>query len=204
VLLVGLAVMEQIRLDESYEKVQSFIIMSETGDEGVIANAFAQGASYYIMKPFDNNMVLARIKQIKGSYKYKNIIHNNPANISKKEVETIENNLEWGVTDMIHKIGVPPHIKGFQYLRDAIIMSVNDERFLHSITKLLYPSIAQLHDTTSSRVERAIRNAIVAAWDRGKTDMNDELFGYLKPTNSEFMAVITDRIRLGYKLKECL
>ena len=201
VLLDGLGVMEQIRLDESCEKVPSFIIMSETGEAEVIANAFTLGASYFIMKPFDDNMVLARIKQVKGSYKYNKINHKNQASSTKKKVETIENHLEWEVTEMIHKIGVPPHIKGHQYLRDAIIMSVDDERFMHSVTKLLYPTIAQLHDTTSTRVERAIRNAIVVAWDRGKTDMNYELFGYQKPTNSEFMAVLTDRIKMGYKME---
>ena len=200
-MLDGLGVMEQIRNDKSFNKVPSFIIISETGEEGVIANAFELGASYFIMKPFDDNMLLARIKQVIGSYKYKKIIHKTQASSSKKKVEMTENNLEWEVTDIIHKIGVPPHIRGYQYLRDAIIMSVGDERFLQSVTKLLYPFIAQIYDITSTRVERAIRNAILVAWDRGKTDMNYELFGYHKPTNSEFMAVITDRIRLEIKLR---
>ena len=116
-----------------------------------------------------------------------------------------QRNLEKDVTDMIHEIGVPAHIKGYQYLRDAIILSVNDMEMLNSITKILYPTIAKRHQTTPSRVERAIRHAIEVAWSRGKMDTIDALFGYTvstgkgKPTNSEFIALIADKIRLEYK-----
>ena len=115
--------------------------------------------------------------------------------------------LEADVTNIIHEIGVPAHIKGYQYLRDAIIMSVNDSEMLGSITKRLYPTIAKNHKTTSSRVERAIRHAIEVAWSRGKMDTIEELFGYTvssrkgKPTNSEFVALIADKIRLEYKMR---
>ena len=115
--------------------------------------------------------------------------------------------LEADVTNMIHEIGVPAHIKGYQYLRDAIIMSVMDMDMLNSITKVLYPTIAKKYNTTTSRVERAIRHAIEVAWSRGKMDTIDELFGYTinhgkgKPTNSEFIALITDKIRLDHKLR---
>ncbi len=118
-----------------------------------------------------------------------------------------ERELEIIVTDIIHEIGVPAHIKGYQYLRSSIMMAVKDMDVLNSITKQLYPSIAKLYDTTSSRVERAIRHAIEVAWGRGKTDTIDELFGYslsqgkLKPTNSEFIALIADKIRLDKKVK---
>ena len=114
-------------------------------------------------------------------------------------------NLETDVTNIIHEIGVPAHIKGYQYLRDAIILSVNDMEMLNSITKVLYPTIAKKHQTTPSRVERAIRHAIEVAWSRGKMDTIDALFGYTvstgkgKPTNSEFIALIADKIRLEYK-----
>ena len=117
----------------------------------------------------------------------------------------LERNLEMDVTNVIHEIGVPAHIKGYQYLRDAIIMSVNDMEMLNSITKILYPTIAKKHQTTPSRVERAIRHAIEVAWSRGKLDAIDELFGYTvnsgkgKPTNSEFIALIADKIRLEYR-----
>ena len=113
--------------------------------------------------------------------------------------------LEKDVTDMIHEIGVPAHIKGYQYLREAIMMSVEDPDMLGSITKVLYPTIAKRYQTTSSRVERAIRHAIEVAWNRGKMETLDNLFGYTistgkgKPTNSEFIALIADRIRLQYR-----
>ena len=119
--------------------------------------------------------------------------------------EYVERNLETDVTNMIHEIGVPAHIKGYHYLRDAIMMAVEDMNMLNSITKILYPTIAKNHQTTPSRVERAIRHAIEVAWSRGKMDTIDELFGYTvsvgkgKPTNSEFIALIADKIRLDYK-----
>ncbi|MBE5944626.1 MAG: sporulation transcription factor Spo0A [Lachnospiraceae bacterium] len=120
---------------------------------------------------------------------------------------TNQNKLEIMVTDIIHEIGVPAHIKGYQYLRSSIMMAVNDMDILNSITKQLYPTIAKEHGTTPSRVERAIRHAIEVAWGRGKTDTINELFGYsmnsgrLKPTNSEFIALISDKIRLDTKTK---
>lgn len=113
--------------------------------------------------------------------------------------------LERDVTDMIHEIGVPAHIKGYQYLREAIIMSVEDPEMLGSITKVLYPTIARKYQTTSSRVERAIRHAIEVAWNRGRMETLDAMFGYTintgkgKPTNSEFIALIADKIRLQYR-----
>lgn len=130
-------------------------------------------------------------------------------NVYKKEEDNVaeQNRLEMMVTEIIHEIGVPAHIKGYQYLRSSIIMAVNDMDILNSITKQLYPTIAKQHETTPSRVERAIRHAIEVAWGRGKTDTIDELFGYtmssgkIKPTNSEFIALIADKIRLDTKMK---
>ena len=116
-------------------------------------------------------------------------------------------NLEQDVTDMTHEIGVPAHIKGYQYLREAIMMSVDDPAMNSSITKIHYPTIAKRFQTTPSRVERAIRHAIEVAWSRGKMETLDALFGYTidtgkgKPTNSEFIALIADRIRLSYRTK---
>lgn len=120
-------------------------------------------------------------------------------------VETQARDLEKDVTDMIHEIGVPAHIKGYQYLREAIMMSVTDVEMLGSITKILYPTIAKKYQTTPSRVERAIRHAIEVAWSRGRMETLDALFGYTintgkgKPTNSEFIALIADKIRLQYR-----
>ncbi len=123
----------------------------------------------------------------------------------EKEEKREPHDLEKDVTDMIHEIGVPAHIKGYQYLREAIMMSVEDNSMLSSITKILYPTIAKRYQTTPSRVERAIRHAIEVAWSRGKMETLDALFGYTvntgkgKPTNSEFIALIADRIRLKYR-----
>ena len=122
-----------------------------------------------------------------------------------REAPSVVHDLEKDVTDMIHEIGVPAHIKGYQYLREAIMMSVEDVEMLGSITKILYPTIAKKYQTTSSRVERAIRHAIEVAWNRGRMETLEELFGYTvsigkgKPTNSEFIALITDKLRLRYR-----
>ena len=130
----------------------------------------------------------------------------NTRGAAKEETKPpVSRDLEQDVTDMIHEIGVPAHIKGYQYLREAIMMSVEDNEMLSSITKVLYPSIAKKYQTTPSRVERAIRHAIEVAWSRGRMETLDALFGYTintgkgKPTNSEFIALIADKIRLQYK-----
>ena len=123
--------------------------------------------------------------------------------IQEPPKQAVERDLEQDVTDMIHEIGVPAHIKGYQYLREAIMMAVDDPGMISSITKILYPTIAKRFQTTSSRVERAIRHAIEVAWSRGRMETLDALFGYTidtgkgKPTNSEFIALIADRIRLS-------
>ena len=123
----------------------------------------------------------------------------------ENQSEYMAQNLENDITQMLHEIGVPAHIKGYQYLRDAIAESVNDQEMLTSVTKVLYPTIAKKHQTTSSRVERAIRHAIEVAWSRGKMDTINAIFGYTvsngkgKPTNSEFIALLSDKIRLDYK-----
>ena len=115
--------------------------------------------------------------------------------------------METQVTKIIHQIGVPAHIKGYQYLRSAIIMAINDSEIINSVTKILYPSVAKKYSTTTSRVERAIRHAIEVAWDRGDIDTLNSYFGYTvqqgrgKPTNSEFIAMISDNLRLKYKIR---
>lgn len=202
----GLSVMDRVNKDTSIKKRPAFIIVTAIGQEKITEDAFNLGASYYIMKPFDNSMIINRIKYIRKDLGRK-YIDNSSKKITAYESgnDYRERNLENDVTDIIHEIGVPAHIKGYQYLRDAIIMSVNDIEMLNSITKILYPTIAKMHQTTSSRVERAIRHAIEVAWSRGKMDTIDELFGYTinngkgKPTNSEFIALISDKIRLEYK-----
>ena len=204
--LDGLSVMDRVSRDASLKSRPSFIVISAVGQEKITEDAFSMGADYYMLKPFDNGMVLNRIKRARKG-RERNFSEVRKVNAYEKKAEYMERNLETDVTNMIHEIGVPAHIKGYQYLRDSIIMAVKDMDTLNSITKILYPTIAKMHQTTASRVERAIRHAIEVAWSRGKMDTIDELFGYTvrndkgKPTNSEFIALIADRIRLEYKNK---
>lgn len=205
--LDGLGVLEKVKKNKELKKVPAFIVISAIAQERVTENAFELGASYYILKPFDSNVVLGRIRQVSGRGG-QHILDRHSIGVfgaAEAVAAAKPHNLEADVTDIIHEIGVPAHIKGYQYLRDAIMMSVNDHEMLNSITKQLYPSIAKRHKTTPSRVERAIRHAIEVAWGRGKMDTINELFGYTvsygkgKPTNSEFVALIADKIRLEYK-----
>jgi len=197
----GLSVMEEVRKNKTLKKYPNFIVITAVGQEQITEDAFKKGASYYIMKPFNNDTVLNRIKFMKNEVQSDNKVGNMVINIK----DTAENNLENQVTNMIHEIGIPAHIKGYHYLRDAIIMAVEDMDVLNAITKILYPTVAKKHQTTSSRVERAIRHAIEVAWSRGKLDILDSLFGYTvsngkgKPTNSEFIALVADTIRLEQK-----
>lgn len=198
----GLSVMERVNHDGELKKHPSFIIVTAVSQERITEDAFSLGADYYMLKPFDNRLLLNRIKHLRKNGDKK---HREMPVVAEEAVQYAGRNLETDVTEIIHEIGVPAHIKGYQYLRDAIILSVNDMEMLNSITKILYPTIAKKHQTTPSRVERAIRHAIEVAWSRGKMDTIDELFGYTvstgkgKPTNSEFIALIADKIRLEYK-----
>ncbi|WP_132280752.1 sporulation transcription factor Spo0A [Natranaerovirga hydrolytica] len=203
--LDGLGVLESVIKDDQVEKAPVFIMITAIGQERITENALNLGAEYYIMKPFDNETIIRRIKQLKGRLELFN--HDRKrSSIFESSNKYTTRNLETEVTSIIHEIGVPAHIKGYQYLRDAIIMSINDMEILNSITKLLYPSIAKRHNTTPSRVERAIRHAIEVAWSRGKMDTIDKLFGYTinngkgKPTNSEFIALISDKLRLELRV----
>ena len=197
--LDGLGVLSRVNKDKTIKKHPAFIMISAIGQEKITEDAFELGADYYIMKPFDNDMVINRIKKAKTAKTGKST-EPRKVNAYEKAEDVSEKNLEADVTEIIHEIGVPAHIKGYQYLREAILLALN------SITKILYPTIAKKYQTTSSRVERAIRHAIEVAWSRGKMDTIDEMFGYTihngkgKPTNSEFIALITDRIRLEYKM----
>ena len=201
----GLSVMERFSHDENLKKVPSFIVVSAVGQERITEDAFDLGADYFMLKPFDKQVLLNRIKNLRRRSD-RRIRENVRPSVAREEPGAYgTRNLETDVTNIIHEIGVPAHIKGYQYLRDAIILAVNDMEMLNSITKVLYPTIAKKHQTTPSRVERAIRHAIEVAWSRGKMDTIDELFGYTvstgkgKPTNSEFIALIADKIRLEYK-----
>ena len=164
----GLGVMEKLKEDKSLKKQPAFIVLSAIGQEDVTEDAFALGANYYMMKPFNNELLLGRLRSIRS--RGERIL--NPVKaagtVERKRVSYEERDLETDVTNMIHEIGVPAHIKGYQYLREAIMMSVENPDMLGSITKVLYPTIARKNQTTASRVERAIRHAIEVAWNRGE------------------------------------
>ena len=157
------------------------------------------GVDYYFLRPFDTNTMAERIIQLSGWKNEKTPL------VVKNNVVT-DPQLEIMITDIIHQIGVPAHIKGYHYLREAIILSVKNSDIVNSVTKLLYPTVAKSHSTTASRVERAIRHAIEVAWDRGDIDVLNSYFGYTiqndrgKPTNSEFIAMISDKLRLKLKI----
>jgi two-component system response regulator (stage 0 sporulation protein A) len=157
------------------------------------------GATYYFIKPFDINIMAERIIKLSGWQTEKT-----PLMVDKTCIT--DSDLEVMVTDIIHQIGVPAHIKGYHYLREAIILSIKNSEIINSVTKLLYPTVAKKYATTPSRVERAIRHAIEVAWDRGDIDVLNGYFGYTiqvergKPTNSEFIAMISDKMRLKLKI----
>lgn len=171
-----------------------FMVMS-TFDNGILERELlSSGAAYCFLKPFDVEMMAERIVQLSG-FKASNV----PMSSNRPDLEMM-------ITEIIHQIGVPAHIKGYQYLRDSIVLAIKDVNIINSVTKQLYPTVAKMHDTTSSRVERAIRHAIEVAWDRGDVDILNSYFGYTihntrgKPTNSEFIAMISDKLRLRLKV----
>lgn len=207
--LDGLGVLEKIA-DTEMEKRPLCIILSAVGQDKITQKAISLGAQYYIVKPFDINVLVKRMKELKNYQpaQFKNFItreiKNQYIDISPEKKKDQEN-LEALVTNIIHEVGVPAHIKGYQYLREAIMMVVKDTEVINQITKQLYPEIADKYCTTPSRVERAIRHAIEVAWGRGQSETVESIFGYTisaakgKPTNSEFIAMIADKLRLELK-----
>ena len=209
--LDGLGVLEKVNNNSNeLDKKPICIMLSAVGQDKITQRAISLGAEYYMVKPFDIELLMQRIREIKN-FKPKNVKNSFSTRESKRtpyvniNSSKAEDNLEALVTNIIHGVGVPAHIKGYQYLREAIIMVVNDIEVINQITKSLYPQIAQKFGTTPSRVERAIRHAIEVAWGRGEVDLMENIFGYTvsaskgKPTNSEFIAMIADKLRLELK-----
>jgi len=172
------------------------MVMSGADNQRFEQEVLTAGADYYFLKPFDIDVLAQRINQFTGWSREK-------GDVSKLNNTT---DLQVTVSEIMHQIGVPAHIKGYQYLREAIVLSINDREMISSVTKILYPTVAKMYSTTSSRVERAIRHAIEVAWDRGDVDVLSSYFGYTiqstrgKPTNSEFIAMISDKLRLRMKI----
>ncbi|WP_066312469.1 sporulation transcription factor Spo0A [Bacillus sp. FJAT-29814] len=201
--LDGLAVLERLR-ELKKGVLPNVIMLTAFGQEDVTKKAVELGASYFILKPFDMDNLGSHIRQVSGS---RNSFSARKAPVAsyRSQSEAKPKNLDASITSIIHEIGVPAHIKGYLYLREAISMVFNDIELLGSITKVLYPDIAKKYNTTASRVERAIRHAIEVAWSRGNIDSISSLFGYTvsmskaKPTNSEFIAMVADKLRLEHK-----
>lgn len=204
--LDGLGVLERLHTTD-LEKFPKVIVLSAVGQDKITQRAINLGADYYVVKPFDFEIFMKRIRQVTGT---------TPAIIERRKqidvpsslINTVNSHksLEAKITNIIHEIGVPAHIKGYLYLREAITMVVDNVELLSAVTKELYPNIAKRFNTTPSRVERAIRHAIEVAWSRGKVDTINNLFGYTvntdkgKPTNSEFIAMVADKLRLEQKI----
>lgn len=200
--LDGLGVLEKLR-EMNLTPAPKIIMLTAFGQENITQKAVQLGAFYYILKPFDMEVLTNRIRQLVGNQPSLTSAISNKANIVQMPKGK---NLDANITTIIHEIGVPAHIKGYQYLREAITMVYNNIEILGAITKTLYPAIAEKYKTTPSRVERAIRHAIEVAWTRGNIDSISYIFGYTvnisksKPTNSEFIAMVADKLRIEHKV----
>lgn len=187
------------KITNSVYKKPIFIVTTAYDNPFIEREVMANGAAYYMLKPFEMKTLAERILSLTGGETKE------PSRSFSYSAHDSHTDLEYVVTDIIHQIGVPAHIKGYHYLRTAILLSISDSEMINSVTKLLYPTVAKKYSTTSSRVERAIRHAIEIAWDRGDLDTLNSFFGYTihnskgKPTNSEFIALIADKLRLQYK-----
>ena len=207
--LDGIAVLEKLN-SLNLNKKPKAIMISAMCIENVINQAFNLGAKYFLAKPFEYELLIKRIRSVmnKKSNTIQNTIIFQNLQSSEKDFITNNGNIDIQITNLIHRLGIPAHVKGYTYLREAIKMVANDSGLLSSITKKLYPTIAKKYNTTSSRVERAMRHAIEIAWSRENKEELLELFKYTlrstknKPTNSEFIAVIADKIRLELSMAQ--
>lgn len=193
----GLTVLHELS-DAAPAKMPVVFILSGFASQETTAECNALGVSFYLRKPVDLKALAQRVCRYGGQ---RNFVRTTAVRMPDEDLE-----IEMRVTNIIHQIGVPAHIKGYQYLREAIIMTIHDMEAINAITKILYPTVAKKFKTTSSRVERAIRHAIEVAWDRGDVDTLQEYFGFTvsgtkgKPTNSEFISMVADRLRLELKI----
>lgn len=206
--LDGLEVLDRLNA-MNLEPMPRIIFLSAVSNDKISGRAMSLGADYYVLKPFDMEIFIERIRQVVNRTIYSEDVKKslnyikNSENITNKE-QPVQMIVQ--ITNIIHDIGIPAHIKGYMYLREAINMVVNDIELLSSVTKELYPSIGKQFNTTSSRVERAMRHAIDVAWSRGQIDTINKIFGYTirnekgRPTNSEFIAMVADKLRLKNKI----
>ena len=193
----GIGVLKAVQ-SKKIEKRPVFLVLSSLSQEVMIREAISLGAYCFMLKPFDFSILTERIRRIVRKERTVKVIER------KRPIS--DENLEKEITNIMHDIGVPAHIRGHQYLREAIMLSIHNQELLGAVTKTLYPSVATTYNTTPSRVERAIRHAIEVAWSRGRLDTLQNVFGYTinvtkgKPTNSEFIAMIADKMKLEMKV----
>lgn len=186
----GLAVLEQMRKENIDKKV---IVLTSYNSPDIIRKVSEQGADYYLLKPFELAELEKRILEV-----------TNLENQGSKSVNLLKHNLQVSITNILHELGVPSHIKGYQYIRESIMIVYDRPEIVGGITKELYPEVANKYDTTVSRVERAIRHAIEVSWNRGSWDLMEDIFGHsididkAKPTNSEFIVTIADKLKLEF------
>lgn len=196
----GIGVLEELQIKNKYQKPNKIIMLTAFNNEALISKSSNLGADYFILKPIDLNNLLSIMKSLLKPEQAKTEAYNLKG--EKKE----EIDLDTEITTLLHEVGVPAHIKGYMYLREAITMVYYNIDILGGITKVLYPMVAKKYKTTSSRVERAIRHSIEVAWNRGNIDAISQIFSYTisynksKPTNSEFIAMIADKLRLAHKV----
>ncbi len=199
----GVGVLQAINDNPNkYNKPSKIIMLTAFNNETLMTKSSELGADYFIMKPVELSNILNVCREVLTP---KQVKKGNVISLSKKEDEI---DLDTEITTILHEIGVPAHIKGYLYLRESITMVYNNIEIVGSITKVLYPVIAKKYKTTSSRTERAIRHAIEVAWNRGNVDAISSIFSYTisynksKPTNSEFIAMLADKLRLAHKVKK--
>jgi len=203
--LDGLGVLTRYKNVNPKEK-PIFIVLSAVGQDAITQQALSLGAIYYIVKPFELSVLVERIRELVRTHS-PTVLRMDTQNSSSNSLKSLDpgDSVQAKVTKIMRDVGVPAHIKGYQYMRDAILMAVEDREVISAVTKRLYPELAKAYKTTPSRVERAIRHAIEVAWNRGKVDTINNLFGYTintkkgKPTNSEFIAMVADTLRLSEK-----
>lgn len=193
----GIGVLKAIQ-NKNIDEKPVCLVLSSLSQEMMIREAISLGAYCFMLKPFDFSILAERIRRVSRKERYVRVVE-------KKKIINDEN-LEKEITSIMHDIGVPAHIRGHQYLREAIVLSIHNQELLGAVTKTLYPNVADTYKTTPSRVERAIRHAIEVAWSRGRLDTLQNVFGYTinvtkgKPTNSEFIAMIADKMKLEMKV----
>lgn len=210
--LDGLGVLEKMKMMQ-LKKKPYVIILTSFGQEMITQKALSLGADYFILKPFDMENLVKHMSllftesrnQTKFMDKPASAVFERPVESSYQGQKTM--NLDNSITAIIHEIGIPAHIKGYMYLREAITMVYNNAELIGCVTKILYPDIAKKYNTTASRVERAIRHSIEVAWSRGNMEAISSIFGYTvslsrtKPTNSEFIAMVADKLRLENNIR---